>query len=136
MMRLRVGILSVEGISVTNRRWRGGVLVFGEDAFAGRNVRAMTIEADDPGARIPRQRAMADEAHLKRSVERELRLRFPSVAIDHVTILVECLWSHFEGAPVRDFVPLLVQKQAVEELLDYLGPRDEAVVLSPGSSRK
>ena len=96
----------------------------------------MTIEADDPGARIPRQRATADEAHLKRSVERALHSRFPSVAIDQVTILVECLWSHFEGAPVRDFVPLLVRKQAMEELLDYLGPRAEAMVLSPGSIRR
>ena len=69
----------------------------------------MTIEADDPGARIPRQRAVADEAHLKRSVE---------------------------GAPVRDFVPLLVQKQAMEELLDYLGPRAEATVLPPWSIRR
>jgi hypothetical protein len=93
----------------------------------------MTIEADDAGARIPLQRAAADETHLKRSVERELHVQFPSVAVDHVKILVECLWSHFEGAPVRDFVPLLVRKQATEELLDHLGPRAEAMVLPPAS---
>ena len=96
----------------------------------------MTVEADDAGARIPLQRAAADEAHLKRSVERELHVQFPSVAVDQVAILVDCLWSHFDGAPVRDFVPLLVRKQAVEELLDHLGPRAGAMVLLPGSVRR
>jgi len=83
----------------------------------------MTIEVDDSGARFPLLRAAADEAHLKEVVERELHVAFPSVPADQVTILVECLWSHFDAAPVRDFVPLLVRKQAKEELLDHLGPR-------------
>jgi hypothetical protein len=96
----------------------------------------MTVEADDAGARIPLQRVASDEAHLKRSVERELHVQFPSVAVDQVAILVDCLWSHFDGAPVRDFVPLLVRKQAVEELLDHFGPRAAAMVLPPGSIRR
>ncbi len=83
----------------------------------------MATEGDDAGARIPLQRAAADEAHLKTSVERELCVAFPSVPVEQVTILVECLWSHFAGALVRDFVPLLVRKQAQEELLDHLGTR-------------
>jgi len=83
----------------------------------------MTIEVDEAAARIPRQRTAADETHLQRSVERELCVAFPSVPVDHVTTLVECLWSHFEGAPIRDFVPLLVRKQATEELLDHVGVR-------------
>ena len=83
----------------------------------------MTIEVDDAGGRIPLQRAATDEAHLKTSVERELCVAFPSVPVEQVTILVECLWSHFEGAPVRDFLPLLVRKQAMEELLDHFGTR-------------
>lgn len=91
----------------------------------------MTIEADDAGARIPLQRAAADEAHLKASVAHELHGRFPSVDVDQVTILVDCLWSHFNGARVRDFVPILVRKQAVEELRDHLGPRAVAMVLVP-----
>lgn len=55
-----------------------------------------------------------------RLVQRELHAEFPSVSDDQVTALVECLWTHFEGAPIRDFVPLLVRKQAREELLDQL----------------
>lgn len=78
----------------------------------------MTIEFDDPLTRVRLQRA-ADEAHLQEAVERELHIAFPSVPVDQVTILVECLWSHFDDAPVRDFVPLLVEKQAKEELLDH-----------------
>ena len=92
----------------------------------------MTIEVDDSGPRIPLQRAV-DEGQLRKSVERDLQAEFPSVPVDQVAILVECLWSHFDGARVRDFVPLLVRKQAVEELLDHLGPRAEAMVLPPAS---
>lgn len=86
----------------------------------------MTIEADASAARIPPQRAPVDERHARRSIELELHLEFPSVPIDQVTILVECLWSHFADAPVRDFVPLLVRRQAKEELLDHLGPQSDA----------
>jgi hypothetical protein len=63
-----------------------------------------------------------------RSVELELHLEFPSVPMDQVTILVECLWSHFDGASVRDFVPLLVRRQAKEELLDHAGSLGEWTV--------
>ena len=87
----------------------------------------MTIEIDDAAARLPRHLAAADEAHLKRSVEGELCVEFPSVPVDQVSILVECLWSHFEGARIRDFVPLLVRKQAKEELLDHLGTRADGM---------
>jgi hypothetical protein len=96
----------------------------------------VTTDADDAGGRVPQQRAAADETHLKRSVERELHVQFPTVAVEQVEILVECLWSHFEGAPVRDFVPLLVRKQAMEELLDHLGPQAEPIVLPPESPRR
>ena len=91
----------------------------------------MTIDVDEAAGLIPRQRAAADETHLQRSVERELCVAFPSVPVDHVTTLVECLWSHFEAAPIRDFVPLLVRKQATEELLDHLGVRAPTVPLPP-----
>jgi hypothetical protein len=91
----------------------------------------MTIDVDETAGRIPRQRAPADETHLQRTVEQELCVAFPSVSGVHVTTLVECLWSHFEGAPIRDFVPLLVRKQATEELLDHLGIRAQTVPLPP-----
>jgi hypothetical protein len=81
----------------------------------------VTIEADDPAARIAPGRAAGDEGEAVRSVELALHVEFPSVPMEQVTTLVECLWVHFDHAPVRDFVPLLVQKQAREELRDHLG---------------
>lgn len=92
----------------------------------------MTIELDDSSARSPLQHAAVDDGQAMRSVSLELHLAFPSVPIDQVTILVECLWSHFDGAAVRDFVPLLVRKQAKEELLDLLGPQAEATIQLAG----
>lgn len=93
----------------------------------------MTIELDDSSAQVPLSPA-AGEAHLKEAVAHELHVAFPSVPVDHVTILVECLWAHFEDAPVRDFVPLLVEKQAKEELLDHLGPHAEPMFPRRGAS--
>ncbi len=63
-----------------------------------------------------------------RAVELAMHDEFPTVPMDQVAILVECLWSHFDGAPMRDFVPLLVWKQAREELLDHLNPRTDTTV--------
>ena len=86
----------------------------------------MTLEVDESGVPIPLQRAALDEWHATRSVELELHVEFPSVPIDQVTVLVRCLWAHFDDAPVRDFVPLLVRKQAREELRDHLPPEGPA----------
>jgi hypothetical protein len=94
----------------------------------------MTIEVDDPGASVPSLGAATDEARLKESVEHDLHVEFPSVPVDQVTMLVECLWSHFGTAPVRDFVPVLVRKQAKEELRDHLGPRAETVIPAIGTA--
>ena len=91
----------------------------------------MTREADDSGARIPLRSAGVDEWQSMSSVERELHVEFPSVPIEQVTILVTCLWAHFDGAPVREFVPLMVRRQAKEELRDHLGPRAERAPSEP-----
>jgi hypothetical protein len=80
----------------------------------------MTIDLDDAGAQAPRQRGPVCEEPAMSSVELELRAAFPSVPTDQVAILVECLWAHFDEAPVRDIVPLLVLKQAKEELREHL----------------
>lgn len=93
----------------------------------------MTIEVDDPGPRMPLRRPEVDEGQAMRSLELELHVEFPSVPIEQVSILVQCLWSHYDAAPVRDFVALLVRKQAKEELSDHLGPLAEAAVAPPAS---
>jgi hypothetical protein len=87
-------------------------------------VAAMTLDLDPPGAGTPLAPVEVDEGPVMRSLALQLQGEFPSVPMDHVSTLVECLWSHYDGAPVRDFVALLVGKQAREELSDHLGPRD------------
>jgi hypothetical protein len=64
-----------------------------------------------------------------RALELELHVEFPAVPLEQVSILVQCLWSHYDGAPVRDFVALLVRKQAKEELCDHLGPSAQVPAL-------
>lgn len=83
----------------------------------------MTTEVDRPGPRTRRLAAEVDEGQVMASLEAELHLEFPSVPVDQVSILVQCLWSHYDGAAVRDFVALLVRKQAREELVDHVGSR-------------
>jgi hypothetical protein len=90
--------------------------------------RARTIEVDHTPAQTSRQPAVVDEGRAMRAVELALHVEFPTVPVEHVAILVECLWRHFDGAPVRDFVPLLVRKQAGEELLDHLDALTGAAV--------
>ncbi|WP_159081608.1 three-helix bundle dimerization domain-containing protein [Nocardioides sediminis] len=82
----------------------------------------MTLELEQPGPGIAPARP-ADELPVMAAVALELHGKFPSVPLEQVSILVECLWSHYDGAPVRDFVALLVRKQAWEELSDHVGPQ-------------
>ncbi|KRF04413.1 hypothetical protein ASG88_21650 [Nocardioides sp. Soil777] len=91
----------------------------------------MTIEVDDPGPRTPVRRGELDEGQAMDSLVLELQAEFPSLPGDQVSVLVQCLWSHYDSAPVRDFVVLLVRKQAKEELSDHLGPAEEAPARSP-----
>ena len=94
---------------------------------------AMTIEVEDPGQRTPLRREERDEGLVMGSLVLELQAEFPSVPADQVSVLVQCLWSHYDSAPVRDFVVLLVRKQAKEELSDHLGPLPDVAIAPPAS---
>jgi hypothetical protein len=48
-----------------------------------------------------------------------LQRRFRSVAPDTVTVVVHGQHARFDGRPVRDFVPLLVERRS-ERVLDQL----------------
>lgn len=88
----------------------------------------MTQELDEPMRPTPLERAVGDEERAMSSLVRELHAEFASVPLDQVSTLVTCLWSHYDGAPVRDVVALLVRKQAREELFDHLAPQPGAAV--------
>jgi hypothetical protein len=73
------------------------------------------------------------DARLREEVERDLAREFPWVPVGQIRVLVECLWAEFENADNRDFVPVLVRKQAREEVRDHFYPA--GVEAAPGPSR-
>jgi hypothetical protein len=62
----------------------------------------------------------ARERRLLEEAQRDVCRSFPWLSAERVNVLVECLWSQFDDAHVRDFIPVLVRKQAREELRDEL----------------
>ncbi|MGZ4542619.1 MAG: three-helix bundle dimerization domain-containing protein [Mycobacteriaceae bacterium] len=45
-----------------------------------------------------------------------LATRFPTVPMDHVLVIVREEHVRFDGRPLRDFVPMLVERAAKEQL--------------------
>jgi hypothetical protein len=74
----------------------------------------MTTEPEDRGTWF----AMSSERRLLEEAQRALCRVFPSLPVDQVSVVVECIWAEYDDALVRDFVPILVCKQAREELRD------------------
>jgi hypothetical protein len=64
-------------------------------------------------------------------VERRLAEKYSALPGDHVTTVVRHAYSHFRSSRVREFIPLLVQRRADEELeeLSVLRPDLAAVAL-------
>jgi hypothetical protein len=56
-----------------------------------------------------------EQRHL-RAVEQDLLASFPSVPADEVKRRFDAIVHDFDGAPIRDFVPVLARKRAVEQL--------------------
>ena len=74
-----------------------------------------TFGALVPGPEVHAERRLIDSA------ERDLREEFPSLSADEVSWVTERVWAEFQGARVRDFLPVLVRKQARKELRDHFG---------------
>jgi hypothetical protein len=49
-------------------------------------------------------------------VSRRLRAKFPDTRAEVIDATVAELHREFDGDPIRDFVPVLVERQAVERL--------------------
>jgi hypothetical protein len=58
----------------------------------------------------------AEEARHLAAVARELERTFPTIAPERVRSTVQQTWMQYLEAPVRDFVPLLVRREAVAQL--------------------
>ena len=72
-----------------------------------------------------------EERALISDLERRLAEKYSALPIDHVTAVVRHAYSQFQSSRVRDFIPLLVQRRADEELeeLSVLRPDLAAVAL-------
>ena len=72
-----------------------------------------------------------EERALISDVERRLAEKYSALPLDHITAVVRHAYSQFESSRVRDFIPLLVQRRADEELeeLSVLLPDLAAVAL-------
>jgi hypothetical protein len=72
-----------------------------------------------------------EERALISDVERRLAAKYSELPVDHVAAVVRHAYSQFATSRVRDFIPLLVQRRADEELeeLSVLRPDLAAVAL-------
>jgi hypothetical protein len=72
-----------------------------------------------------------EERALITDVERRLAEKYSALPMDHVAAVVRHAYSQFQSSRVRDFIPLLVQRRAAEELeeLSVLRPDLAAVAL-------
>jgi hypothetical protein len=50
-----------------------------------------------------------------------LALRFPAVSGDQVAAVVRACYSRFDGRPIRDYVPLFVERGARSRLAELSG---------------
>jgi len=57
-----------------------------------------------------------DEAHFVDDVVTRLMTRFPDLPPNAVRDTVNASWAEFTGRPIRDFVPVLVERTARERL--------------------
>jgi hypothetical protein len=54
-------------------------------------------------------------------LEDELRVVLPDVDDSDITSVVDRVWDSFRNAKVRDFVPVLVRRQVLDELRSPAG---------------
>lgn len=62
-----------------------------------------------------------NEQQIVAQVAERLRALYPSVPSDTVAAVVEDKYARFDGRPVRDFVPLFVERYARSELTTLAG---------------
>ncbi len=73
----------------------------------------------------------AQERELIDGVQRRLAEKYAALPVDHVAAVVRHAYAQFQSSRVKDFIPLLVQRRADEELelLSVLRPDLAAMAL-------
>jgi hypothetical protein len=64
----------------------------------------------------PEKRALREERAAIDDIERRLTDKYAAFSADYVAAVVEHLYARFRSSRVRNFIPLLVERRADEEL--------------------
>ena len=72
-----------------------------------------------------------EERALISGVQRRLANKHATLPVDHIAAVVQHAYSQFQSSRIRDFLPLLVERRAEEELeeLRFLRPELAAAAL-------
>jgi hypothetical protein len=66
--------------------------------------------------------AEAEQKEILRVIER-LKKQFPEVQVEEIERAVHGRYTSFEGSPIRDFVPILVERASRQSLSDSLSSK-------------
>jgi hypothetical protein len=73
---------------------------------------------------------LSEEARIAQVIER-LSDTYPEVPPEQVTATVNAALAHFNAAPLRDYVPLLVERRVRNELITMQRRHDWVVIVGP-----
>ncbi len=80
------------------------------------NLSVDQSQCDGHNGRVPQEeRALID------AVERRLVEKYAALPADDVAAVVQHAYTQFQQSTVRDFIPLLVERRASEELANLTG---------------
>ena len=57
-----------------------------------------------------------DEIHALEHLLVRMRARFPAVPVDRLRRMITELHHQYDGRPIRDFIPVLVEREVLEQL--------------------
>lgn len=69
-----------------------------------------------PGSGFNRAVNLKEEILALEQVTDRLCLRFPTAGREEVTGVVQALYREFDGLPVRSYIPVLIEREALQQL--------------------
>lgn len=73
-----------------------------------------------------------EERELICGVQRRLAKKYAALPVDHIAAVVQHAYAQFQSSRVREFLPLLVERRAEEELQELSVLRPEAAAIALG----
>ena len=73
-----------------------------------------------------------EERELITGVERRLAEKYTALPVDQISAVVRHAYAQFQSSRVKDFIPLLVQRRADEELEELSGLRPDLAAMALG----